>query len=96
MPSLVLASRSVSHWDIYHSGQGSNGRTVTPNQISSDRGTDCQHSIRGKEIRGRVHEGEGRLGVCLDSQIDGWASGVMLEAPSKGMTKGSDLCCEAG
>ena len=34
-----------SHWDIYYSGQGSIGRTFGPNQIGSDRGPDCPHSI---------------------------------------------------
>ena len=63
-----------SHWDIYYSGQGSIGRTFGPNQIGSDRGPDCPHSIRGKEVRGRVQEGEGGLGVCKDSQADKWAS----------------------
>ena len=41
-------------------------------------------------------EGEERLGVCKDSQGDEWASGVMLEAPSKGMTVSCDLCSKAG
>ena len=54
------------------------------------------HSIRGKEVRGRVQEGEGGLVVCKDSQGHEWASGVMLEAPSKGMTEDCDLCSEAG
>ena len=90
-----LAGRQ-SHWDIYRSGQGSNGRAVGPNQIGSDRGPDCSHSIQGKEVRGRVQEGEGGLGVCKDSQEDEWASGVMLEATSKGMAEGCDLCSEAG
>ena len=57
---------SLAH--IYHSGQGCNGRTVGPNQIGSDRGPDCSRSIRGKEVRGRVKEGEEGLGVCENSQ----------------------------
>ena len=67
---------------MYRSGQGYNGRTVGPNQIGSDRGPDCPHSIRGKEVRGRVQEGEGGMEVCKDNQGHEWARGVMLEAPS--------------
>ena len=85
-----------SHWDIYCSGQGCDGRTVGPNQIGSNRGPDCPHSIWGKEVRGRVQEGEGELGVCKDSHGDEWASGVMLGAPSKGLMEGCDFCGEAG
>ena len=64
---------SRSHWDIYRSGQGSNGRTVGPNQIGSDRGPDCPHSILDKEVRGRVQEGEAGLDVSKDCQGDEWA-----------------------
>ena len=78
------------------SGQRSNGRTVGPNQIGSDRGPDCSHSIWGKKVRDRFQEGEGGLKVCKDSLGDEWSSGVMLEAPSKGMTVSCDLCREAG
>ena len=38
-------------------------------------------------VRGRVQEEEEELGVCKDTQGDKWASGEMLEAPSKGRTK---------
>ena len=46
-----------SHWDIYHSGQGSNARDqkkkiVGPNQIGSVREPDCSHSIWGMDVRG--------------------------------------------
>ena len=84
------------HWDIYRSGQGSSGRKVGPNQIGSNKGPDCSHSIRGKEVRGRVQEGERGSGICRDNQEHKWASGVMLEAPSKGMLKDCDLCDQAG
>ena len=83
-------------YTVYHSGQGSNERTVEPYQIGSYRGPDCPDSIRGKEVSGRVQEGEGGLRVCKDSQGHEWLSGVMLEAPFKGMTKDCDLCGEAG
>ena len=78
MPSPVLASKSTISWHIYRSGHGSNGRAVGPNQKGSDRGPDCPHSIWGKEVRGRVQEGEAGLGVCKDSQGYEWASGVIL------------------
>ena len=81
-----------SHWDIYRSGQGFNG----PSEIGSHRGPDCPHSIRGKDVRGGVQEGEVGMGVCKDMQEHEWASGVMLEAPSKGMKECCDLCDEAG
>ena len=81
---------------MYCSGQGSNERTVGPNQIGSDRIPHCPHSIWGMEVKGRVQEGEGRLGVYEDSQGDEWASGVILEAPSKGMMERCDLCDEVG
>ena len=68
MLSPVLVAGLRSHWDIYRSGQGSNGRTVWPNHIGNDRGPDYPHSIRGKKVRGRVQEGEGGLGICKDSQ----------------------------
>ena len=71
-------------------------RTVESNQIGSNREPDCPHCIRGKEVKGIVQEGEGGPGVCKDSQGHEWASGVMLEAPSKDMTKDCDLCGEAG
>ena len=58
--------------------------------------TRLSHSIRGKEVSGRVQEGEGGLRVCKDSQGNEWASGVMLEAAFKGMTEDCDLCGEAG
>ena len=34
--------------------------------------------------------------MCRDSKGYEWARGVILEAPSKGMTKDCDLCDEAG
>ena len=94
--SPVLASKFSDLIGTYRSGQGSNGRTVGPNHLGIDRGPDCPHSIRDKKVIGRVQEGEGGLVVCKDSQGDEWASGVMLETPSKGMTEGWDLCGEAG
>ena len=96
MPSLILASRSVISLAHILQWPGIQWKTVGPNQIGSDRGPDCPHSIQGKEVRGRVQEGEGGLGVSKDSQRNEWANGVMLEAPSKSMTKDCDLCDEAG
>ena len=84
------------HWGIYRSGQGSNGGTVGPNQIGSDIGPDCSHSIWGEKVGGRLQEREGGLGVSKDSQGHEWANGLMLEALSKGMAGDCDLCDEAG
>ena len=96
MPRRSWLAGPWSHWEIYRGGQRSNGRTVGPNQIGSDRGPDCPQSIWGKEVRGRVQKEEGVMGVCKDSKGDEWANGIMLEAPFKGMTEGCDLCGEAG
>ena len=96
MLSPALASRAAFSLGHILWWPGIQWKTFGPNQICSNRGPDSQHCIRGKEVRGRVQEEEGGLGVCKDRKGDEWASEVTLEAPSKGVTEGCDLYGEAG
>ena len=60
MPLPVLASRSlillghILQWPGIQCSGFNKKITVGPNQIGSDRGPDCPHSILGKEVKGKV------------------------------------------
>ena len=58
-------------------------------QIGSDKGLDCPHSVRVKRLETEFRS------VREDWEHE-WASGVMLEAPSNSMTEEFDLCIETG
>ena len=88
MLSPVIASRPAISFGHTLQWPGIQWKDSWPNQIGSDRGPDCPHSIWGREVRSRVQEGAAGVGVCKDSQGDEWASGVMLKTPCKGMTEG--------